>query len=286
MANALIAYANRADDGTLSGGSWIATLPLTNLQQRTYGRVARSTNAALTSTKFALDLGAGKLSRTVALANHNFSLEAKVRVRCGNDATMATLVEYDSGWVSAWPAVYDTIDLPWEHESFWPGTYSEEERSGYRWTHIVSSPTTIGFRYMLVEIDDVNNLAGFVQIGRLFVGPAWQTKVNMSIGNGIGWESSSTSEEALSGGEYFDERQVYRVTRFTTGWMMEGEAMGSAFDIQRRSNTTREVVFQYDPADTLQALRRSYMGRLRQLTPIEHPTITTYSTGWEIKELL
>ena len=34
MSNILLAYQNRTDEGVLSGGSWLASLPLVNLQNR------------------------------------------------------------------------------------------------------------------------------------------------------------------------------------------------------------------------------------------------------------
>lgn len=286
MANALIAYGNRIDGASLSLGSFVGSLPLANLKNRTIGRVARSTDLALSSTKFLIDFAEEKLSRTLALVNHNLSLAATVRVRAGNDPTMTTDVLFDSGWTDAWPAVYNTYDLPWEHPEWWSGKYSEEERQGYTWTFIKSAPTTVSARYWLIELDDHTHPAGYVQLGRVFVGNAWQTVVNMDYGASIGIETATEVAEAISGAEYFDERLPFRVARFTTGWMETGEAFGSAFEIMRRSGISGEVVFQQDPDEDIQSLRRQFYGRLRQLSPIEHPYPAIHSTGWEVKELL
>lgn len=66
---------------TLSGGSWEAGLPLTNLQDRRLHRVARSTDAAVASTVFTVDLGTDRAVRLVAIPKHNISAAGTVRAR-------------------------------------------------------------------------------------------------------------------------------------------------------------------------------------------------------------
>jgi hypothetical protein len=67
---------------TLSGGSWVAGLPLTNLQAREQALVARSSSAAVADTQFTVDMGTARAVRCLAMAGHNFSaLSGGVRVR-------------------------------------------------------------------------------------------------------------------------------------------------------------------------------------------------------------
>lgn len=87
MGKFLIGYPNRSDDGTLSGGSWEASLPLTNLQDRRLAKIARSTDATEANTQFENDLGELRWIRTVALANHNLGPSATIRVRGKPDNT-------------------------------------------------------------------------------------------------------------------------------------------------------------------------------------------------------
>lgn len=287
MANCLFAFNNRADTSAYSGGYWLANLPLTNLANPIQGVPARSVDLALTSTKFLVDIGADKIARLAALVDHNLSLTAEVRIRASDsDPTMATGVLFDSGWSEVWPSVYDSADVEWENPNFWSGQYTDEERQGYTWNFVRFGPAGFIARYWLIEIDDPDNSAGFVQVGRLFIGDAWQPSINMSYGAGIAWEDPSTVDEAMSGTEFFGERRVYRVARFTISGLGQDEAYGRAFDLQRRVGVTKEVMFIYDPDDTLHAVRRQYRGRLRQLSQIENPTLDVHSIAWEVKELL
>lgn len=81
MGRALFGFPNRADDGTLSGGSWETSLPLANLQTRYLSQVARSTDDAKASTQFENDLGANYPIRALGVFGHNLSLAAKYRIR-------------------------------------------------------------------------------------------------------------------------------------------------------------------------------------------------------------
>lgn len=89
MSNIFLAWQNRTDEGALSGGSWVSTLPLTNLQTRQLNKVARTTDATRASTRFQIDLGAGnKPIGVVGLVTHNMSVTSKVRIQ-GADSTAA-----------------------------------------------------------------------------------------------------------------------------------------------------------------------------------------------------
>lgn len=88
MANIVLSWNNRTDTSTLSGGSWVATLPLANLQNRQVQKVARSSNAQTSSTQFNVDMGQAYTVGVVALVVHNISIAGKVRVS-GSDSSSA-----------------------------------------------------------------------------------------------------------------------------------------------------------------------------------------------------
>lgn len=281
--NVLLGYRNRIDRATLSGGSWLSSLPLTNLKNRVLkSRKARSVGRLPSATTFDVDLGGAHISRVFMLAGHNAYLDATFRLRCGNDPTFATVL-HDSGIQLVWPAVNSSLDLPWEAENWWGGQYTEEEREGYTWTLSYDIGASVDARYWRIEIFDESNPAGYFEAGRAFIGPAHQFGVNMSLGASQGWETDTQAMKARSGTEYFDPREPFRVTRFTTDWMSLDEGM-LAFDIQRVSGIHNEVVLFFDPANSRHSLRRNYLGRLRKLSPVEYPYITNTRSAWEVKE--
>lgn len=281
--NVFIAHGNLIDVSMLSGGSWVSTLPLANLKNRTLARVARTTGIATSATQFVIDVGANKSWRVLSLINHNLSLDARYRVRAGGDPTFAAY-DYDSGWQDVWPAVYDEEELEWDDLNWWEGTYSEDERQGYNWTLIHKLPSALLARYAWVEIDDPFNVSSFVQLGRVFIAPGWTPSHNMSVGATLGWEDESDIQQAYGGAEFFNEQPRYRIARFTIQNIDNDEAYGKAFEIFRQAGRTGEVLLQWSGTDTKHAIRRSFVGRLRQLSPIEHPYSIHDNAAFEIKE--
>lgn len=287
MANVMLGFPNRIDAAVLSGGAWTAGLPLANLQNRIIGKVARTTDGALASTQLDIDLGSAKSIRTFAAVGHNLSLAAKYRLRGSMVSNFATTV-YDSGaeFLDVWPVVYPYESLEWEDENWWSGKYTDEQITGYTAALIVILPRNTLARYWRLEIDDTTNPAGHIQIGRIFIGPAWQPAFNMSYGAGLGWETKTEVQEALGGSEYFQRRTPFRVTRFALDWMSQDEGFANAFEIQRQAGIDREILWIHDPSDTVHALRRRFLGRLRALNQIEYPYPSITKSAFELKELL
>lgn len=280
----LLAYPNRTDAATLSGGSWQSALPLTNLQTRKISQVARSTDATNASTQFEVILDKSRLIQAMGLINHNLSSLATYQIQVSND-NFAT-VAYDSGVQLVWPIVYPFGILEWEQDNWWSGTYNDEDKVGYNLTFI--NLMTMGTLCQQIRFFffDTSNPAGYIQIGRLFLAPAYTPTINMSMGASLGYETNTVVDPTLSGAEYFDKRTPYRVAKFSLKWMTEDEGMSFAFDMQRLLGIDQEVLFMWDINDTAHKLRRSFMGRIRTLSQIEMPYVNVLSTPFEIKELL
>jgi len=285
MGKAFIAYRNRADEATLSTGSWEAGLPLNNLKDRILAKPARSTDDTPASTKFRAVFAQPRPIKVVALCRHNMTTDAKYRIRAYSDAGFTTLI-YDSGWLAVWASLYETLDLEWEDDNYWTGTLSEEDRLGFYWNLIHILPEKVYQQYWLIELDDTANPDTYVEIGRLFMADGWSPVTNIQYGAAIGYESRTEVVEAYDGTEYFDERDAYRVARFSFDFMDVEEAMNRAFDIQRIADVSKEVIFVYDQDDTAHLLQRSFLGRLRKLNLIEQPYFGKFATDFEVKELL
>jgi hypothetical protein len=284
MANCMIGFPNRVDAGTLFGGDWLPALPLGQLQKGNLGQVARSTDLLLSSTQFFMDLGSNRKIQLISFRNHNFSIGAKFRLRGYSDAARTILI-YESDWSKVWPVIYGLNVLDWKDESWWSRKYTREQREGHMPELIHIMPASKYIRYWHVEFDDVANPAGYIQIGRVFIGPAWQPSINMSHdGASIGWETKTEVQEALSGGESFQRRVPYRVQRFTLNYLDQDEMFTQAFEIQRQGGIDQELLFIFDPDDTIHAIRRRFLARMRTLSPIEFPVGTRNNVAFELKE--
>lgn len=285
MGNAILAYGNQIDGATLSGGGWLAALPLTNLQDRRIGKLARSISPAEAHTTFDIDFGGTRLNRVIGLVGHNLTTAARYRLTLSSAADFSTVV-HDSGWLDVWPTVYPSGSLPWGSPSWWTGTYSAEEIAAYTATIVYILSGSTNARYIRVEFSDEENPAGYVQLGRVFAGDGYQPVRNITYGASLGWVDPTEVQEALSGAEFFNERRPYRVARFGLDAMTQDEAMADAFELIRSMGISKEVLFVWDPDDTVHALRRQFLARFRTLNPIENAGPNRWKAPFEVKELL
>ncbi|MBP0589274.1 hypothetical protein J8I87_05990 [Paraburkholderia sp. LEh10] len=281
MANVLLAFPNLTDSSTLSGGGWQA--PLTNLQDRRLARVARTTDCAAGNTQFTVDFGKDRKLQVVSLVSHNMSTQGQWRVLMGDDPTFAT-TKYDSGWMPAWSVVYPFGTLEWEDDNWWDGTVSQDDRAGYPGILLNLLPAIALARYVQVQFSDTLNPAGYLQFGRLFMSPGWQPAHNMSYGASMGWEADTRVARSLGGTPYFDRKAPRRVDKFTLELLNDAEAKAQVFEMQRKLGVDGELLVAWNPADSLNLIRQSFLGRMRALNPITTVIQGFNSNAFEIEE--
>lgn len=286
MANVILAWNNRADLGVLSGGSWLPSLPLTNLQTRQVQQVARSANTLASSTQFTVNFSSPKSIDCIALVVHNLSASAKVRVTAASSPSFSS-PEYASDWIDAWPAgVIPVSSLEWEDDNFWLGTMTEEARAGYNSPFLHLLPAAQYLANWKIEVSDTANPNGYVHIGRLFMAKKWQPEYNMVYGASLGYEDPTEVATSLTGAEYFDPRGKYRIHNFSLDALSSSEANAEVLEMQRIAGTSAEILIVPDADDTLTFIQRSFVGRLQSISPVSQPHFDRYSTTIEIKELL
>lgn len=279
----LLGVYNRIDTSTLTGGSWASTLPITNLQTKILGQVARTTDAANASSIVNINMGVGRAIRVISLVNHNISVVGTYRIRGGGTTSV---LDYDSGVLPVWPSVFTSDDLEWEDDAWWLGTYTAEGMVGYTTNIVHILPTTEVLQYWKIEIFDSTNSAGYIQLGRVFIGSAWEPTNDAEVGLLAGWETTTQMQKALNGTRYYQRRNPYRVTKFSLKVIDADEAMINAFEIDRRIGIDGEVLWVHDTDDVMHALRRRFLGNIRELTPIEFPYQHLTTKAYTIEEVL
>lgn len=281
----ILCYPNRIAEAVLSGGAWAPTLPLSNAQDPLIGVRCRSADLLPASTQIVIDLQRLRPARALALIDHNLSLTARYRLTASAAADFSAPV-LAMGWQPVWDIVFPYGTVAWEDEHFWTGRPVEEDLAGYRLDLVAPLDAVALARYWRIEIEDPDNAAGFVEFGRIFIGDGWQPARNMSYGSSIAYQPRTDVAEALSGAETFDVRAPRRIQRCQLDWLGGEEAMAKAVEMQRRVGIHAEVLYIHDAADRVNMHRRSFLGRLRQLSPIEHPYYDTHRLAVEIQEIL
>lgn len=269
MANALLAWDNQLYDPHTWVDGWApfnataANLSTPSLAERW---VALATDT--TKTRIEVQLTGARSVELVGLAGHNMLASSpSFTVTASNDNFASTVY---SGTTNVWPSG------------------SNQSRAGLRWTTWLALPTPVVAQQWRIQINDTANAEGFVKVSRLLImRRAWRPTVNILTGSSIGWEGGPQPVEALSGAEWFVEREAFRVARLRLANMPTDEMMAGAFDLQRvAAGSRRDVLFVWDPADTEHIARRTIYGRLRAMSPLEEPNAGTLSGAFEVKELL
>ena len=284
MGSMLIAFRNYVDDGTLSGGSWEAGLPIVNLAERQPSRVARTTSLAAGDTQVILDIGEARPIAFVGLLRHNLSQKGKWRVTVSDDPGFATTV-HDSGLVDIWPAI----------TPFGIGLWGEFQWGGKLDPLLVGTYGIDGFhvmdalargRYLKVALSDPDNTNTYLEAGRLIVAPAWQPSINAQYGWSIEQVDESRSVKSRGGQTYVDQRPKFRRLSFTLEHLEADEMFGNAYELERIKGKGGDVLVVIDPEDTKHRHRHSVYGLLAETTPVSNPYSGRFAKEFVVEELI
>lgn len=251
-----------------SGGSWHATLPLTNLSDRRLARVARSVNALASSTTFDLDLTVVRPVGVVALAAHTLSTGATVQWRASNTAGVFSAPLYDSGAIAAWPAGATLEDV-----------------DGLNVSHVHVLSGSITARHWRCTIVDTANPQGFVSVSRLVIAKAWRPSSGMAVGASLSITTETERTVSDGGAALYNPRPMRRQWDFTVPMMDTAESMSSAFKTLRQAGRHGQLLFVFNESDPFMH-ERAFLCVMRELTPIEYPYSLYQSVAFRLVEEL
>lgn len=280
-----LSFQNLSDAATLSGGSWVTTLPLSNLQQTLMAKVARSTNVVNASTLIRIDLLATNVNiRLMALIRHNFSSSATYQIYAGTTPGGSNV--YNSGIpLPVWPPVFLPGDLEFEFDSWWLGYVIDSNIANYPASLWHDAGQNYQARYWSIQINDTTNAAGYVQMSRLWMGQLWIPPHSYEYGATTIWEARDVEAQSLGGVLYYDPRPSARVFSFSLGALTHQEAFGVIFEIQRVVKNSQQIVVIPDMDDQY-FFKRNLLGRLRKMDPIKQLTWKIHQAGFDVEEVL
>lgn len=288
MANVALLWDKPSDRGTLSGGSWLAGLPLANVQEPDVQRVARSASASPAHTRFRVDLGTARpaaLSMFVLL-NHNITPAGRWRIVATADAADADPAQrvLDTGLLPVWVPTVVFGAQPWGVLP-WDGNDASAYPSGTVAFHLLRQPVVA--RYLWVYVDDAANPAGFVQAGRFLAGQAWSPQVNASYGAAIRWVDAGEARRTRGGRRIVRTAPRYRQFDLQFEALTEAEAMGIAFEVSRQLGKEGDFFLVLDPeAEGSVRFRQSIYAALTDTAPIPTPYFDTWTWSLSAEELI
>lgn len=271
MATILFGWPLVSDSATLSGGSWLSGLPLTNLKTNALGTVARSSTDSNADTIINVDCGAASAISVVALVRHNLRSAAQWRIRGGSDVTFATS-SYDSGTVNVWSYQWAVGSLPSGHPNASSRLLTDAQIDALnpKRDAVLVLPTEVSARYWRIEIFDSSNADNYVEIGRLVMAPRYQPSYNFSPGAEFGFVDGTVAGRSLSGVRFYDARPKARTLSLQFDVIADAEATTVLRDLLEQVGTSEPLYVVTDPSDTVNLQRRSFLANVRQLSGVRY----------------
>lgn len=271
MGSAIISYPDKTLSSTLSGGSWNGSFPLTNLKNKLISKKARTTNTLAASSTILIDAGAAITVRCLALIAHNFSYAATVRVRGFTDSGYTLLVSgSDTGTVSAVPQTItstEAIDCP----KNWISCYATDKSA----------------RYWKVEITDTANAAGYIEVGRCWLGEATiAPTIGPDYGASVKYEPRDVMVESFGGVAWGNANAARRISTMSFPVLSATEKF-KVLLAQKALGKIGECLWVMNYlADARDMVMDSYLASIEEASPIEFPYYGNHETGFTIKEVL
>ena len=257
----------------LSGGSWQLTAPLAGLTSRFLAYRARSNGCSLASTQLVIDLGQPRAIYAVAIPQHNLTKTGRYVISAYLDAALTQLVNSatgqavtSSGQLGA--VMYKWGDVPFEHDSWWDGLPTDEAYARARPPVLAVLGSGVVARYLLIQLIDPANPAGYVEISRPIVAPGYQPSNNVKYGAGLQVVDATIVTPTLGGARMYDKRQKSRTFHGQIDYLPLGEAFANIFDMYLQQGVSCYGFFCYDPTDSANLARWSFPATFSQLDPL------------------
>ncbi len=255
-----------ANTVTVTGSGW---LNLTNLQSDVLSEMTRYPGVGTANTKFVIDFGVNRGIGAISIPFNNAREGDTAQVKIYSDAGLTQLV-YDTGVIPFFGVVFPFGSLPADAEEFIDGKFSSEDKSGRMipWQTVIGYP--VSGRYAQVLFDFTNNTDGFVDCGRIFMGPIVTPDHNIEVGVSVPFYRDPSSKSRAKGGPSFsDKRKPYRFSKMSVKFSDTRSIYQKFFELVRRNGISEPIYFIYDyAADKYLWVDQSFAGTLEnQIEP-------------------
>lgn len=246
--NALFLSPRWSDAATVTASSEQGLLAVEHVQTMDPAQVWRATGCAAEWLAWTYDEDV--IADAVIVAAHNLSAAATLRLRFydagGN-------VVADSGSVSAWP----TSGKP--SLTDWPSFLS-----------LVRVVNVTPCRSGRLDIEDLDNAAGYVEVGRLIAGPSFVPEINVDLNPSLGLLTPDEAGRTPFGRAYGDNRgPAARTLQLPMSSIDEDEMGSQLFELKRYCGLARDFAFCLDPSATTRFHRYSGQFRFSALAPFQ-----------------
>ncbi|MGE0659798.1 MAG: hypothetical protein AB7O63_09905 [Reyranellaceae bacterium] len=241
---------------TVAASSEAGGLPLSNAIADPHGGTVWRALAA--SATVSASWASVRQLRAFALAHTSLSASARLRLR---------LSTVEAGAADAW-------DSDWLAGDVEPGFG--------QWVLVLEQ--AIGARFLEIEIVDPGNASGWIDIGIVWAGDAFETAFNPRWGMAVGHDEPSQGRASLGGQTYALARPPVRLARGSYDLLPEAQAQGALLDLARRGGSDN-VLFVPEPGIRARN-REAVIGLLQKSHRLPVTAFGRAAWDFEIRERL
>jgi hypothetical protein len=305
--NISLSYPNRIDECLISdayqANNWSTQLPLINVQNKVLKKVAR-TNLGITGVVLKINLPSEpRFIGCVALANHNLSVNATLRVMGYYGLDFSGELQFDSTpYFRAFPIIHpnDSGHYAWESKDFWLGTISEQERKSYTALATFYAPENKLCRSVQIAISDSSNPDGYLQIGRIFLGQCIEPHYNPEFGDiSQGYVDLTEVQRAGDNTKYFYIKPKMRTLSCVLKHLNQAEAFSGFYDAQREVGLSGEMLYAFSKPEYIKDgttninmtvdknfYARAFLCNFSELSPIDMAYANGFRTALKLEEII
>lgn len=290
-----IGYADYVPKSVVTGGSYLAALPISNIKTDDIEEVARTASLDPTDTQFNIDTGSIPAVGLIVIKVNNASPNLQYRVRSYSDAAMTsvsfdtTQTQIESGSQVDWSDP-DTW-LAWEDANFWTGIVPSEygDLPFYIVVPIPAADASQGqVRYWKFEFFDETNIDGYLDFGSAMMFRIFRPQYNYAPdSNSSDLTFLQSMEESDGGRRTYEEKGLRRVVRFSWPVITEAEAFDDWMRIGLLSRTSRRIFILPEETETGDRLRlRAFPATFTKSPSIAQLNVSLGSTSVDAEEVL
>lgn len=281
--NIRIVWDNAADRAAIAASSEAGNLFASNLRTNLKSKVWRGSSP---SEGLVLTWPDPEPVDVVVLAFNNMTAQATMRVR-GYTQTISPIPVFDTGDVECQP--------PAPLGAFgWGGPFGENfyERGGaslfaygYGAYAVVWIPGGHAVRKLEILVNDPDNPDGYIEAGRLIVGPYWTPLHNFSFGHSVSFPELTQNKRSEAGDLRGERGAKWRRIDFDLQYMDE-EDRSMMLRMLRRAGLSQPLFISLFPENEDAAKEQSYQlfGKFADTARVSQPNFDIYATSLAVEE--
>ncbi len=258
MSNFNLGFVNRALEATItaSGATFVAGSPATKIGTAQPTDYARTTDTS--DVTFLFDFGSARNIRLVGLTGDNLDGSGTVAIKLGS--------------TSGGTNVYDGADLSrWSFTPF-NGIYTNGDPAlGNPHDYLLKLPATYSARYASMVLKNATNAAGFIQAGMAWFSDHMDFDFELMQ---EGFLPSITEykipNEMQSGTDYSEVLNRNREQKLVLPLLKDSER-DRMYDAMLRYGTSSQLIYMPRAHDAAFNQRYGFIGKFRELSPVEFP---------------